>query len=68
MVGALIGAKVLVLLQHINLVWQNWQLGFWLLVQGKTVVGALLGGLIGVEVTKKMIGVFSRDNINLGLI
>jgi phosphatidylglycerol---prolipoprotein diacylglyceryl transferase len=28
-----------------------------LFLQGKTVVGALLGGLIGVELTKKMIGV-----------
>lgn len=57
MVGALVGAKVLVLLQHIYLVWQNWQQLLLLLVQGKTVVGALLGGLIGVELTKKMIGV-----------
>ncbi len=57
MLGALIGAKVLVLLQHIDVVWQNWQLGFLLLIQGKTIVGGLLGGLIGVEVTKKMIGV-----------
>lgn len=57
MVGALIGAKVLVLLQHIYLIWQNWQQLLWLLIQGKTVVGAMLGGLIGVELTKKMIGV-----------
>lgn len=57
MLGALIGAKVLVLLQYIDVVWQNWQLGFLLLIQGKTIVGGLLGGLIGVEVTKKMIGV-----------
>lgn len=56
MVGALIGAKVLVLLQHIYLVWQNWQQFLLLLIQGKTVVGAMLGGLIGVELTKKMIG------------
>lgn len=57
MVGALAGAKVLVLLQHAPELWQNWQQLFWLLVQGKTVVGALLGGLAGVEVTKKFIGV-----------
>ena len=56
MVGALLGAKILVLLQHLNLVWMDWR--SWLLVglQGKTLVGALLGGLIGVEVTKKWIG------------
>jgi prolipoprotein diacylglyceryltransferase len=57
MVGALLGAKVLVLLQHIDLLWQNWQQFLLLLIQGKTVVGAMLGGLIGVELTKKMIGV-----------
>jgi phosphatidylglycerol---prolipoprotein diacylglyceryl transferase len=57
MVGALIGAKVLVGLQHLNLIWQNPQQLLLLFLQGKTVVGALLGGLIGVEVTKKMIGV-----------
>ncbi len=56
MVGALLGAKFLVGLQHIYLLWQNWQLWLLLLLQGKTIVGALLGALIGVEVTKKMIG------------
>jgi len=57
MVGALVGAKVLVLLQHIDVIGSSWQRLLLLLVQGKTVVGALLGGLIGVELTKKMIGV-----------
>jgi phosphatidylglycerol---prolipoprotein diacylglyceryl transferase len=57
MVGALIGAKMLVLLQHIDLIWQNQQQLILLLLQGKTVVGALLGGLIGVETTKKIIGI-----------
>jgi prolipoprotein diacylglyceryltransferase len=57
MVGALLGAKVLVLVQHIYLLSQNWQQFLLLVIQGKTVVGAMLGGLIGVELTKKMIGV-----------
>lgn len=57
MVGALVGAKLLVLLQHIDLLGQNWQQFLLLFVQGKTVVGALLGGIIGVELTKKLIGV-----------
>src|SRR4028119_172987 len=57
MVGALIGAKVLVLLQHIDLLWPNPEKILLLLLQGKTVVGAMLGGLIGVELTKKIIGV-----------
>jgi phosphatidylglycerol:prolipoprotein diacylglycerol transferase len=58
MVGALIGAKALVLLQHIDLLWlYPQQILVMLLLQGKTVVGAMLGGLIGVELTKKIIGV-----------
>jgi phosphatidylglycerol:prolipoprotein diacylglycerol transferase len=57
MAGAIVGAKVLVLLQHINLLWQDWRLWLLLLAQGKTIVGALLGGLIGVELTKRYIGV-----------
>lgn len=57
MVGALVGAKLLVLVQHIYLIEQNLKLFILLLIQGKTVVGALLGGLIGVELTKKWIGV-----------
>jgi phosphatidylglycerol---prolipoprotein diacylglyceryl transferase len=57
MVGALVGAKLLVLLQHVDLLGQN-SASFWLLtLQGKTIVGALLGGLIGVELTKRWIGV-----------
>jgi prolipoprotein diacylglyceryltransferase len=57
LVGALVGAKLLVLLQHIYLLGQNWQQFLLLFLQGKTVVGALLGGLMGVELTKKLIGV-----------
>jgi len=57
MVGALLGAKALVWLQHIDLLWQNPQQLLFILLQGKTVVGALLGGVIGVEITKKIIGV-----------
>lgn len=57
LVGALVGAKVLVMLQHIDLVWQNRQQLLPLLLQGKTIVGVLLGGLLGVELTKKIIGV-----------
>ena len=52
MIGALIGAKVLVLLQHLDLFSVNRQQWLLLVAQGKTVVGALLGGVIGVEWTK----------------
>ena len=55
-VGALVGAKGLVLLQHLDLLWAHWQQWLLLLLQGKTVVGALLGGLLGVEVTKRWLG------------
>ncbi|BAY94588.1 prolipoprotein diacylglyceryl transferase [Tolypothrix sp. PCC 7601] len=57
MIGALMGAKLLVGVEHIDLIWQNQQQFLLLLLQGKTVVGALLGGLIGVELTKKIIGI-----------
>ncbi|NJK53388.1 MAG: prolipoprotein diacylglyceryl transferase [Leptolyngbyaceae cyanobacterium SU_3_3] len=57
LVGALVGAKLLVILQHLDLFWQQ-QEQFWLLLlQGKTVVGALLGAVAGVELTKKLLGV-----------
>jgi phosphatidylglycerol---prolipoprotein diacylglyceryl transferase len=56
MVGALLGAKGVVLLQHIDLLWEHWQQWLLLILQGKTVVGALLGGLLGVEWTKSRIG------------
>ncbi len=55
--GALLGAKFLVWLQHIDLIWQNSQQLLFILVQGKTIVGALLGGVIGVEITEKILGV-----------
>lgn len=57
LVGALVGAKVLVMAQHLNLLGQDWHQFALLALQGKTIVGALLGGLMGVELTKKMIGV-----------
>ena len=55
--GALVGTKLLVLLQHADVVWQNRAQLLPLLAQGKTIVGVLLGGVVGVELTKKMIGV-----------
>jgi len=57
LVGALAGAKLLVMAQHIDLLGQDWRLFALMMLQGKTIVGALLGGLMGVEITKKIIGV-----------
>lgn len=54
MIGALIGSRLIALLEdpvqleHIN---------FSILYQSKTIVGGLLGGLFGVELMKKIIGV-----------
>jgi prolipoprotein diacylglyceryltransferase len=55
-VGAICGAKFLVLLQHLDLIKESWQTWLLLILAGKTIVGGLLGGLIGVEITKKLIG------------
>jgi phosphatidylglycerol:prolipoprotein diacylglycerol transferase len=54
--GALLGAKGLVLLEHRALVAGDPRQALALLLMGKTVVGALLGGLVGVELTKAAIG------------
>jgi phosphatidylglycerol---prolipoprotein diacylglyceryl transferase len=52
--GALLGSKGLAIVQH----WDEWRgVSMDLLFQGKTIVGALLGALAGVELTKKIIGV-----------
>lgn len=59
LVGALLGAKLLVMFQHFDLLSADWRQFALLALQGKTIVGALLGGLAGVELTKKMIGVRS---------
>lgn len=51
-VGGVLGAKLIVVLEDPA----NWtNLGVWL--TGKSIVGGLLGGLIGVEIAKKLAGV-----------
>lgn len=56
LVGALVGAKVLVAIQHLDLLWQHWEQWIVVFFQGKTVVGAMLGAVMGVEITKRWIG------------
>lgn len=52
--GALLGAKGLVLLQH----WPELQSWNWpMLLRGKTIVGAMLGGWLMVELTKTLVGI-----------
>ncbi|MFO1532938.1 MAG: prolipoprotein diacylglyceryl transferase [Thermoplasmatota archaeon] len=55
-VGALVGSKILAWLVDPSFVWTNrgdWQA--W--AEGKTVVGALLGGLLAVELAKRRMGI-----------
>ncbi|WP_336789885.1 prolipoprotein diacylglyceryl transferase [Paenibacillus sp. MMO-177] len=67
--GAAIGSKLLYWLEDPSLTLENWN-SYTYLMEGKTIVGGLLGGLIGVEWTKKRIG-YSRstgDDMALPLI
>lgn len=54
--GALIGSKVLAWLESFPLYWQH--LSDWrILIGGKTIVGAVLGGWTGVSLAKKRLGI-----------
>ena len=53
--GAAIGSKLLFWLEDPSATWAAWSNGQWLW-GGKTIVGGLLGGLIGVELAKKWAG------------
>lgn len=53
--GAAIGSKLLYLLEDPKKTLENWN-NLIYLIEGKTIVGGLLGGLIGVETAKKCIG------------
>ena len=57
LIGGIVGAKLLAILQHLDLLWTGEVSWLGLLIGGKTIVGALLGATFGVEVTKKIIGV-----------
>src|SRR6185503_1725635 len=52
--GAVLGSRLLVWLQHPALSWSHRADPAWLL-GGKTIVGGLLGGLIAVEAAKRML-------------
>ncbi len=56
MLGGYFGAIILASFEHYDVVLQNIETSKLALIQGKTIVGALLGGLISVEVYKKLIG------------
>jgi phosphatidylglycerol---prolipoprotein diacylglyceryl transferase len=54
LIGGIFGAKILAILQHIDMLWNGTATPAMLLIGGKTIVGALLGATIGVEITKKL--------------
>lgn len=60
--GALVGSRVLAVLEHLDRFAQagprEWLL---LLMSDKTIVGGLLGGLIGVELAKRLLGERKRS-------
>jgi phosphatidylglycerol---prolipoprotein diacylglyceryl transferase len=57
LIGGIVGAKILAILQHLDLL-DTGKVGIEiLLLGGKTIVGALLGAIVGVEFTKKLLKV-----------
>jgi len=65
-IGAAIGSKLLYWFEDPNALVQNWN-SYVYLISGKTIVGGLLGGLIGVELVKKRIGVTSSTGDDMAL-
>ena len=57
LVGALIGARLLALLEHSDQIGSDVPILF---LGGKTIVGGLLGGTAGIEITKKALGITVR--------
>jgi len=56
--GALVGAKLLACLEHLSLFWStDDQATAW--IGGKTIVGGLLGGWLGIEIVKRISGIRS---------
>ncbi len=58
--GALLGAKILAWLEHPQTTLEGLSGSPALLIGGKTVVGGLLGGMIGVETAKKFLDINAR--------
>ncbi len=54
--GGYLGAVILATFEHYDVVMQNIETSKLAIIQGKSIVGALLGGLISVELYKKHIG------------
>jgi phosphatidylglycerol---prolipoprotein diacylglyceryl transferase len=54
LLGGILGAKILAIFQHLDMLWSGTATVPMLLIGGKTIVGALLGATFGVEITKKL--------------
>lgn len=65
-IGAAIGSKVLYWLEDPRKLAENWH-SYTFLMEGKTIVGGLLGGLIGVEWMKKLVGVTRSTGDDMAL-
>ena len=55
--GAGMGNKILFAIEYPQLWTEN---GWYTLAQGQSIVGGMLGGLLGVEITKKIYGIRSQ--------
>ncbi len=55
LIGGILGAKILAIFQHLDMLWSGEVSFGMLLLGGKTIVGALLGATFGVEVAKKFL-------------
>ncbi|WP_282936152.1 prolipoprotein diacylglyceryl transferase family protein [Paenibacillus sp. RC67] len=64
--GAAIGSKVLYWLEDPLKTLENWN-SYTYLMEGKTIVGGLLGGLIGVEWVKKRVGITRSTGDDMAL-
>ncbi|RAP75794.1 diacylglyceryl transferase [Paenibacillus montanisoli] len=64
--GAAIGSKVLYWLEDPQQLMKNWN-SYTYLMEGKTIVGGLLGGLIGVEWMKKRVGITRSTGDDMAL-
>lgn len=64
--GAAIGSKMLYWLEDPLKTIENWR-NYTYLMEGKTIVGGLLGGLIGVELMKKRVGITRSTGDDMAL-
>lgn len=64
LIGATLGAKIPIWIMNYDLIISNW--GNWhYVLSGRTIVGGLIGGPIGVVLTKKWLGITSERRGNM---